>query len=1270
MKKSMWKRSWMPAPMDSQGAVFGITETENDWEARPKSLPEEQGQGRRPSRQSGILTGVAIPKMSGSQVDSEQIWQSIYAQLGEQENQAGEPGPLQEEHDAATKGFHSSEPAECITVTTPDLPISPTQASSGQSSTSSLYDIEEKGKEGGDLPMLLSYTADDVASKKITGAIAVSAEMMIVDDFESSESSGEEHDDEETDEKSEAEEEEEEEEGKEEASTAKKDDVNASETSDNEYNETVMISITADPAELFNKESNSDEEDEAATAVMPNSEDANLQSLSESQVALPLHSEAKKKNTAVENEENDDICYEKNNEDVVEKKQMNEEEAERGTKVDSNSVSDTSIVAHVTHTATGGVTHEKSNTKAQFINEVKIAQEALGPEVHINESPLSKANDKTGISPSTTVSHTSATFPDIESSESASEDENINAEKKHTSLGYRTEEENKATIQEPLHIPVRELTILQTPNTIEEKQPAPPITLEMAKKPEAATSVMHLEAQNVIFMLASGSPSQQFNPTALSSTYVPPVQPVPTLQAASSQVQDAPYFPQIQNPTPPSMTTVPPPQPHKVLVPQCVPQTAHLEVGNLQANTANTAQIPPQPQVRASQTQSSGVNLQGGAFQVHSQVSQTQGALPTQENRTELQANDATLQEQVTPQAPLSHSQSSSPTKQSTPGGPNDPSQGANEPPDDQPPPVIEPQVPEVYMKAANNFNKEIKEPVKDTKEVTKKRKCMTLCCQSYKMNPEVYLPKKLPSLLTPRRQQAPRAMKSQHDKSVEMSFATSSKSCDLEAAINQKKYTKSFTTPNTNKINKVGVKATLEIIIYNLFYHSPYGKIFKDCLVYGGFGFTLAIFIISIVSLARDLNEEKCNIGEERPCTRKAASLVVAEFVFSLLGLIFTFIDMMIHTKERWFCKSCKELAEWRESEAFKHLTEYKVSADDSNQEHAACTCYRGRRKKIMDIFRTIMMNFIFYPAIVISILQAVVELELTGKLKAPKIVGLVFSALGVILTVYAPRIVMLCGSLRTLSDLFLSKNLGQKIKKFIKIMFPIIFVLYSIGIMFTQIAMIIVIGISFKKEVAEACKSDCKSKIKWHNLDYKISSGLVYIMIIGGLLPIISTFMFFIVHKFWTYKLPLDVILNIITTMLKAKGSSGELLQDLKEYLLREDVAQDLKNFNSIRFIDKFFYPFSSPIIVILCISYVSLLAPFPACSEPIGGVIVILIAGIVNIYAVTIVLFWVSIIIIILVIIATIVVLFCCCAVCTVCTICFCCSSDSNNRKNNYY
>ena len=1197
----MWKRSWMPAPMDSQGAVFGITETENDWEARPKSLPEEQGQGCRPSRQSGILTGVAIPKMSGSQVDSEQIWQSIYAQFGEQENQAGEPGPLQEEHDTATKAFHSSEPAEYITVATPDLPISSTQASSGRSSTSSLYDIEEKGR-GGDLPMLLSYTADDVASKKITGQIAVSAEMMIVDDFESSESSGEEHDDEETDEKLEAEEEEEEEEGKEETATVKKYNVdNASETSDNEYN-------TTDPAEPYNKESNSDEEDEAATAVMPNWEDANLQTLSESQVALPLHSEAKE-NTAV------------------------------------------------------------------------------GNEVHTNESPLSKVNDnKTGISPSTTVSRTSVTFPDTKSSESASdsEEETFNAEKKHASLGYRTKEENKATIQEPLHIPVRELTILQTPNTNEEKQPAPPITLEMAKKPETATSVVHLEAQNVIFMLPSGSPSQQFNPTALPSTYyVPPaqpVQPVPTLQAASSQVQDAPYFPQIQNLTPPSMTTVPPPQPQKALVPQCVPLTAHLEVGNLQANTANTAQIPPQPQVRASQTQSSDVNLQGGAFQVHFQVSQIQEALPTQENRTEPQAHDAAPQVQVTPQTPLPHSQSSSLTKQSTPEGPNDPPQGANEPPDDQPPPVNKSWKHKEQIGIVNNLKKEIERSGKRTKKVTKKQKCMTLCCQSYKMNPEVYLPKKLLSSLTPRWQQAPRAMKSQHDKSV----ATSSKSCDLEAAINQKKeniYAQNVTTQNTDKMNKVGAKAIIKNTVLNLFTNSPLGATFRDCTVYAGFGITLAIFIVSTVSLARDLNEEKCNIDEEGPCTKKPAnSLVVAEFFFSLLGLIFTFIDMIIHTIERWFCnKTCKEWEKWRKSEVSENLTRRRVEtpyitpADDSNQEHAACTCsyYQGRRKKFMDIFRTIIMNFIFYPAIVISILQAVVQLELTGKIKTLKIVGLAFSALGVILTVYITRIGMLCGSLRTLSDLFSSENSGQKIKKFIKIMFPIIFVLYSIGIMLTQITMIIVIGISFKKEVAEACKpTDCKSKMKWHNLDYKISSGLVYIMIIGGLLPIIATFMFFIVHKFWTYKLPLDVVLDIITTMLKAKSSPGKTLEDLKEYLLREDVAQDLKNFNSLRFIDKFLYPFSSPFIVILCISYISLLAPFPACSEPVGGFIVILIAGIVNIYAVTIVLFWVSVIIIILVIIATIVVLFCCCAVCTACTICFCCSSDSNNRKNNYY
>ena len=1311
MKKSMWKRSWMPAPMDSQGAVFGITETENDREARPKSLPEEQGQGRRPSRQSGILTGVAIPKMSGSQVDSEQIWQSIYAQFDEQENQAGEPGPLQEEHDAATKMFHSSEPAECITVTTPDLPISPTQASSGQSSTSSLYDIEEKGKGGGDLPMLLSYTADDVASKKITGTIAVSAEMMIVDDFESLESSGEEHDDEETDEKSEAvedeeEEEEEEEEGKEEAATVKKYNVdNASETSDNEYNETIMISITTDPAEPYNKESNSDEEAEAVTAVMPNREDANLQSLSESQVALPLHSEAKE-NTAVGNEENDDnICYEKKNEDEVEQKQINEEEAERGTKVDSNSVSETSIVAHIIHTATGGDTHEESNTEAQSIDEVKIAQEVLGFEVHTNESPSN--DNKTGISPSTTVSHTSATFPDTESSESTSdsEEETFNAEKKHASLGYRTEEENKTTIQEPLHIPVRELTVLQTPNTNEEKQPAPPITLEMDKKPEAATSVMHLEAQNVIVTLASGSPSQQFNPTALPSTYyvppVQPVQPVPTLQAASSQVQDAPYFPQIQNPTPPSMTTVPPPQPQKALVPQCVPQIAHLEASNLQANAANTAQIPPQLQVRASQSQSSDINLQGGASQVHSQVSWTQEALPTQENKTELQANDAAPQEQVTPQTPLSHSQSSSPTKQSTPGGPNDSPQRANEPPDDKPPTVIEPWMREAYINIFNDFKEEIKESGKGTKEVTKSRKCASLCCQSYKMNPKVYMPKEL----TSRRRQPPKrskAMKSEHDSEIMLATADS---CDPEAATNEKKedtYANVITTQKTDQVVRVGAKAIVQNTVFNLYTNSPLGATVKDCAVYAGFGFTLIMLILSVIFLALDVSETQCGMKE---CKRRVNSLGVAEVFFSIFGLIFTSIDVAIHTKERWLCKTCKEWEEWKKSDASAYLTQARVTTpyktpdkandDDSDQPCAVCSCCRERTRKIMDITRTMIMDAFFYPALIIAVFQLVSEVELEGKPHPVTVLLFIVGSLGDFLTVYVIRVFMLFGSLFTLAKLrFIT---GSKKEIIMTAFFQFMFVLYSVGNMLTQIMMIFAIAFTFKHEVAQACINEtvtmmqnnctinCKnmtcedacrqnaSKIKcedikiinetkeWRNLDYEVSSNLTYMMIIGFLLPIIGTLMFFIVHKFWTYKLPLDIVLDIIhITRQRGIIESTYFVKDTaKEVQESADVVfthwteskveLDVKKYSSLRFSEQFLHPFMSPIHVVLCFGYMSLLIAFAACSSWDGRGLVgfnlfaILFVGTVNIYAASIFLFWVMVIFIVLMIIATIIILY---------------------------
>ena len=156
--------------------------------------------------------------------------------------------------------------------------------------------------------------------------------------------------------------------------------------------------------------------------------------------------------------------------------------------------------------------------------------------------------------------------------------------------------------------------------------------------------------------------------------------------------------------------------------------------------------------------------------------------------------------------------------------------------------------------------------------------------------------------------------------------------------------------------------------------------------------------------------------------------------------------------------------------------------------------------------------------------------------------------------------------------------------------------------------------------------------------------------------LMPLFGIFMFFFVHQFWTMKLPVDVIHELIK-VLQTKGketqhcSSEKTVATVKKVIkyLGEDFEKDYKEFKKVSFWRRLIYPYVSPLHIIVTSLYILTFVVFLVCciiDGPSGRewlvyhIVVTATAILINIYAASIVLFWLLILIAIAVVIAAII------------------------------
>ena len=435
-------------------------------------------------------------------------------------------------------------------------------------------------------------------------------------------------------------------------------------------------------------------------------------------------------------------------------------------------------------------------------------------------------------------------------------------------------------------------------------------------------------------------------------------------------------------------------------------------------------------------------------------------------------------------------------------------------------------------------------------------------------------------------------------------------------------------------KAHALGVIAIKNIILSNLFSKAIYRELF----IYLALFFVLVTTCFSAVHLLMPFFEDTAsNHTQSKNKLQIEKNLDYINVSVGVCGLLFFCLDVTLHFRHcdcRAIIRKCKkqELVQRGDEERAEYC-------NDS----CACegTCGKGC-VAFMDITRIIVLETVFYPKALLHAFGFIVHLvrnEYNQEMLTPFEWFSAVVCLCSLLFIYIKRLYILVGVVFSIRKV----QSGERNLK--GIVFIIIFVCYMCALMVLQFLMIIIICIRFYYEYQD-------------NRVIETSWQLYCMIALTYLMPLFGIFMFFFVHQFWTMKLPVDVIYDLIK-VLQTKGkemqhhSSEKTVATVKKVMeyLGEDFEKDYKELNKVLIWNRLIYPHLSPLHIIVASLYILMFGMFLVCciiDGPSGTewlvchILVTATAIFINGYAASIVLFWpIAIVVVIAKIIAIIVV-----------------------------
>lgn len=324
------------------------------------------------------------------------------------------------------------------------------------------------------------------------------------------------------------------------------------------------------------------------------------------------------------------------------------------------------------------------------------------------------------------------------------------------------------------------------------------------------------------------------------------------------------------------------------------------------------------------------------------------------------------------------------------------------------------------------------------------------------------------------------------------------------------------------------------------------------------------------------------------------------SQFVLTSLALILALIDAYIYFIE---VGSCARAIRYYKSKVSKSTE--KEEEEDENPEFKTKTCFSVETKEkflmFFEIGRSVVTELILYPILILDLFSFV-----TGETYKPtNAIGridyglFIIGSFYLILAVYIMRSVVVIGSMMSLIRLpSNSKSASSSIL--------VKFCFHACGQIAVHLVIVLVIGAKINTENPIAMTN--ASNVSDNSNPIIMASPFLWVSIVlGWLLPLAGTTVFFIVNYYWLKEFSIDFWINMVSLLQGASfaesvfGGEGEGISETKEKTLEfvEDtgyatVKQHLVKFKSPHWSTKFFYPAKIPVAAVCGLLYdISLIA-----------------------------------------------------------------------------
>ena len=419
-------------------------------------------------------------------------------------------------------------------------------------------------------------------------------------------------------------------------------------------------------------------------------------------------------------------------------------------------------------------------------------------------------------------------------------------------------------------------------------------------------------------------------------------------------------------------------------------------------------------------------------------------------------------------------------------------------------------------------------------------------------------------------------------------------------------------------KAKKIGTKIILKSVFRNLFHKA----IIREIFIYLSIVVLLVSTSFSLVSILHDTKKTNQTHAEKKNILK---IFDYVSFGVSVLGTLFSLLDFALYLRHhgcrvlKRTCK-CQELVQPGDEEKAECFSD-------------SCACegtYGKGCTTVMDIVRIVVLETIFYPNLLLKLFQVIVILaDNNNDFNSINpfdwfMVSLNFFS--IIIFVYLKRAYIFFGVVRSIRKLKTGVN-----KKCEGVSFIVTFFMYMCALMFLQFLMIVIIVGRFYYDYTQYNNN----WIDYYNGGIN-SIGeqfcLWYMMIFTYLMPLIGMPMFFFVHQFWTSKLPVDVVRDLMSELqTKGKGSNvrknktDTTVEQVMSHLGNDQFSDDYDKLNNTPFYERLLYPFFSPSRAVVSSLYIIVFAGFAICSMYGGPMLllglhiaVVIIACSINIYA----------------------------------------------------